>query len=109
MHTSSPSRGPWCSRRRSDRVVAVEHIMGMPVIVDVRDEDLDERVLEHMFDSLRFVDATFSTYKGDSEIRRMNRGELAVAAAHPDVREVLARCEALCLATDAALEMRGAG
>jgi thiamine biosynthesis lipoprotein len=89
-------------------VVAVEHIMGMPVIVDVRDEDIDERVLEHMFDSLRIVDATFSTYKEDSEISRMNRGELAVAAAHPDVREVLERCEALRLETDGYFDMRAA-
>ena len=39
-----------------------------------------------MFDSLRSADATFSTYKEDSEISRLNRGELALAEAHPDVR-----------------------
>jgi thiamine biosynthesis lipoprotein len=89
-------------------VIAVEHIMGMPVTVDVRDEDLDESVLEQMFDSLRFADATFSTYKEDSEISRMNRHELAVAAAHPDVREVLDRCEALRIETDGYFDMRAA-
>jgi thiamine biosynthesis lipoprotein len=89
-------------------VIAVEHIMGMPVTVDVRDEDLDESVLEQMFDSLRFADATFSTYKEDSEISRMNRRELAVAAAHPDVREVLDRCEALRIETDGYFDMRAA-
>jgi thiamine biosynthesis lipoprotein len=89
-------------------VIAVEHVMGMPVTVDVRDEDLDESVLEQMFDSLRFADATFSTYKEDSEISRMNRRELAVAAAHPDVREVLDRCEALRIETDGYFDMRAA-
>jgi thiamine biosynthesis lipoprotein len=89
-------------------VIAVEHIMGMPVTVDVRDEELDESVLEQMFDSLRFADATFSTYKEDSEISRVNRGELAVAAAHPDVREVLDRCEALRIETDGYFDMRAA-
>jgi FAD:protein FMN transferase len=89
-------------------VIAVEHIMGMPVTVDVRDEDLDASVLEQMFDSLRFADATFSTYKEDSEISRMNRCELAVAAAHPDVREVLDRCEALRIETDGYFDMRAA-
>jgi FAD:protein FMN transferase len=89
-------------------VIAVEHIMGMPITVDVRDEDLDESVLEQMFDSLRFADATFSTYKEDSEISRMNRRELAVAAAHPDVREVLDRCEALRIETDGYFDMRAA-
>jgi thiamine biosynthesis lipoprotein len=89
-------------------VVAVEHIMGMPVTVDVRDEDLDESVLEQMFHSLRFADATFSTYKEDSEISRMNRGELTVAAAHPDVREVLDRCEVLRIETGGYFDARAA-
>ena len=89
-------------------MVAVEHIMGMPVTVDIRDEDLDENVLEQLFDSLRFADATFSTYKEDSEISRLNRGELALAAAHPDVREVLDRCEALRIETDGYFDTRAA-
>jgi thiamine biosynthesis lipoprotein len=73
----------------------VEHVMGMPVIVDVRDPDVDDGTLDRMFEWLRFVDATFSTYKEDSEISRINRGELSIEAAHPDVREVLGRCEEL--------------
>ena len=89
-------------------MVAVEHIMGMPVTVDVRDENLDEQVLDQLFDSLRFADATFSTYKEDSEISRMNRGELAVAAAHSDVRDVLDRCEALRIETGGYFDMRAA-
>jgi thiamine biosynthesis lipoprotein len=86
----------------------VEHIMGMPVIVDVRDEGVDENVLERMFDWLRFADATFSTYKDDSEISRLNRGELTVAEAHPDVRDVLDRCEALRIETDGFFDVRAA-
>ena len=53
--------------------------MGMPVVVDVRDPDVDEAVLDDMFDWLRFVDATFSTYKEDSEVSRINRGELSIS------------------------------
>jgi thiamine biosynthesis lipoprotein len=74
--------------------------MGMPVVVDVRDAEVDDNDLERMFDWLRFADATFSTYKDDSEISRINRGELAIAEAHPDVRDVLDRCEALRIETD---------
>jgi thiamine biosynthesis lipoprotein len=73
----------------------VEHVMGMPIVVDVRDGDVDDEALDRMFDWLRFVDATFSTYRDDSEISRINRGELSVEAAHADVGEVLARCEEL--------------
>jgi FAD:protein FMN transferase len=73
--------------------------MGMPIVLDERDE-LDADVIDAMWDSLRHVDATFSTYKDDSEISRLNRGELALADASSDVREVLARCEELRVITD---------
>lgn len=69
--------------------------MGMPVVVDVRDQDVDDAVFDRVFDWLRFVDATFSTYKADSETSRINRGELELADAHETVREVLDRCEEL--------------
>jgi FAD:protein FMN transferase len=82
--------------------------MGMPVVVDIRDDDVDDAVLERMFDWLRFADATFSTYKDDSEISRLNRGELTVAEAHPDVRDVLDRCEALRIDTDGYFDVRAA-
>ena len=73
----------------------VEQIMGMPIVVDVRDDGVDPSALDRAFDWLREVDARFSTYIEESEISRLNRGELALADAHPDVREVLARCEEL--------------
>lgn len=69
--------------------------MGMPIVVDVRDRDVDDVALDRMFDWLRCVDATFSTYKEDSEVSRINRGELSIEEASPDVREVLERCEEL--------------
>jgi thiamine biosynthesis lipoprotein len=84
----------------------VEHVMGMPVVVDARDEGLDPSAVDRMFDWLRFVDATFSTYKEDSEISRINRGELAVADAHDDVREVLARCDELRVETRGYFDVR---
>jgi thiamine biosynthesis lipoprotein len=73
--------------------------MGMPIVLDERDE-LDPDLLEAMWDELRRADSIFSTYKDDSEISRLNRGELTLEDAHPDVREVLARCEELRVITD---------
>src|SRR5581483_9586385 len=73
----------------------VEQIMGMPILIDVRGPAVDPAALDRAFDWLRLVDATFSTYKEDSEISRLNRGDLSLEDAHPDVREVLARCEQL--------------
>jgi len=73
--------------------------MGLPIVLDERD-GLDEETIEAVWDELRRADALFSTYKDDSEISRLNRGELALVDAHPDVREVLARCEELRVITD---------
>lgn len=74
-------------------------IMGMPIVLDERDE-LDPELIEAMWDELRRADTIFSTYNDHSEISRLNRGELALADADPDVREVLARCEELRVITD---------
>jgi thiamine biosynthesis lipoprotein len=72
----------------------VEQIMGMPIVVDVRDATSDE-LLDDLFDWFREVDQRFSTFKERSEISRLNRGELTVAECHDDVRYVLARCDEL--------------
>jgi FAD:protein FMN transferase len=69
--------------------------MGMPVIVEVCDTGFDEGVLDRLFAWLRFVDETFSTYRQDSEISRLNRREIALADAHVSVQSVLRRCESL--------------
>ena len=76
--------------------VRVEHVMGMPIVVEVRDGDVPEAV----FDWLRRVDETFSTYKHGSEISRLRRGELAEEDASADVRNVLRRCRELRDQTD---------
>ncbi len=73
----------------------VEHVMGMPVIVDLRDDDVPSSAIDEVFAWLHLVDARFSTYKADSEICRIDRDELSAEDAHPDVRAVLAQCERL--------------
>jgi FAD:protein FMN transferase len=83
----------------------VEHIMGLPIIVDVRD-DCTSDVLDELFDWLRWVDATFSTFKDDSEISRINRDELRREDVHPHVRQVLERCDRLRDQTNGYFDMR---
>src|SRR2546430_5386194 len=83
----------------------VEQIMGLPVVVDVRDEEEAGAALDKLFDWLRWVDATFSTFKEDSEISRINRGRLRREDAQPQVRQVLERCELLCDETDGYFDM----
>lgn len=73
----------------------VEHVMGMPVVIDIRDDGASDEMLRLAFEEFRSVDARFSTYRDESEISRLNRGDLAVEDVHEDVREVLARCSEL--------------
>ncbi len=73
----------------------VEHVMGMPVMFEICDPQISEDVLAGVVSWLHWVDATFSTHRADSQISRLNRGELAAAQADPAVSEVLARCAEL--------------
>ena len=84
----------------------VEHVMGMPVIVDVRDDEIGEDAIDEVFAWFGWVDATFSTFKPDSEICRLDRGELSLDDAHPEVRAVLERCEELSEETGGYFDLR---
>ena len=85
----------------------VRHIMGIPIGIDVRDPDGVD--VEPAFDWLRDVDAVFSTYRDDSDISRLDRGELTLAECRPEVDEVLTRCVALDRATGGYFSVRAGG
>jgi FAD:protein FMN transferase len=75
----------------------VAQIMGLPVSVHVRGPAARgpevEAAVEALFDALRADDALFSTWKPDSEVSRIRRGDLLLANADPRVRHVAALCE----------------
>jgi thiamine biosynthesis lipoprotein len=84
--------------------------MGTVVSVDVRDDDDRARgPVDDVLAWLHDVDARFSTYRPDSEICRIDRGELAPSDASDDVRWVLERCAALRRETDGAFDERAGG
>src|SRR4051794_8690071 len=85
----------------------VRHIMGMPIGIDARDPG--GAAVDAAFDWLREVDATFSTYREDSDVRRLDRGELTLAECRPEVDEVLTRCMALERETRGYFSVRPAG
>ncbi len=87
----------------------VAELMGTTVSIDVRDADVGPEVLDRAVAVLREHDARFTTYRDDSEIRRIDRGELAIEDAHPDVREVLSTCEVLRAESDGAFDARRDG
>src|SRR5579883_433277 len=63
-------------------------IMGMPVVVDVRDNSASEELVGRVFDYFRSVDVVFSTYKSESEISRINRGLVTPEQYSSDMREI---------------------
>jgi FAD:protein FMN transferase len=83
----------------------VEHIMGMPIVVAARDGDVPDEV----FDWFRHVDETFSTFKEESEVSRIRRGELALADASAEVQHVFARCEELRTETQGFFDVDAVG
>jgi thiamine biosynthesis lipoprotein len=80
--------------------------MGMPISIDVRDPGVDASLLDEAFAWLRWVDETFSTYRADSDITRLNLGHVTADDAHPDVREVLQRCLEIEVQTDGYFDIR---
>jgi len=80
--------------------------MGMPIGIDLADGDVD---VEPAFEWLRRVDATFSTYRDDSDVSRLGRGDLMIAECAPEVDEVLTRCLALERETGGFFSARPAG
>jgi thiamine biosynthesis lipoprotein len=92
---------------RFRRLIEVEQIMGMPISVHVVLSDLDRdrdttvvrHAVGHAFDYLREVDRVFSTFREDSDVRRIARGELDLADADPMVAEMLRESQAAEAAT----------
>ncbi|HEX3264385.1 MAG TPA: FAD:protein FMN transferase, partial [Candidatus Limnocylindrales bacterium] len=73
----------------------VAPVMGTTVTIDVRDVGFPLAALDAAVDTLREHEARFTTYREDSEVKRIERGELSLGDAHPDVREVLDACAVL--------------
>lgn len=87
----------------------VEEVMGIPVGIDVRDDGVDPGAIGDAFAHLRWVDRTFSPYRPESEVSRLNAGTLSASRAHPVVQEVLARCHVLHGRTDGRFDVRATG
>jgi FAD:protein FMN transferase len=80
-------------------------IMGMPITIDIVGcNDIGD--LDAAFAYFDAVDRRFSTYRADSEISAINRGELPQSGYSDEMREVLALAEATRLETDGYFDMR---
>ena len=91
----------------------VAHLMGMPVSLALRGRHTDDpaagEAWERCVAELTEVDRVFSTYREDSVISRLSRGEIGVADCPPEVREVLALGERARVESGGAFDVRRPG
>ena len=71
----------------------VEHVMGMPISLALRGRHQDDARAQDawsaVMEDLRWVDRVFSTYREDSFVRRLDRGEVTLAQCPGEVADVL--------------------
>ncbi len=83
--------------------------MGMPVTLEIVDPAAGEELFDAIYAYFRYVDDTFSTYKEDSEISRINRGELSLEDASQDTKTVFALSEQVRLKTNGYFDIQHDG
>jgi FAD:protein FMN transferase len=91
----------------------VEHAMGMPISLALRGRHAAGPRADDAWGAalavLREADVVFATYRPDSVISRLGRGELTLAECPPEVAEVLALGAAARLDSDGAFDVRRNG
>ncbi|GHC83844.1 FAD:protein FMN transferase [Streptomyces flavofungini] len=88
-------------------MLRVEHVMGFPVSVRIDEGAAEpEAAVDEVFAWLRQVDARFSPFKPDSEVSRLDRGEVPTDEISPELLEILTLCEDYRVATRGAFDAR---
>jgi thiamine biosynthesis lipoprotein len=88
----------------------VEQVMGMPISLALRGRHVDDAAARGAWlacvEQLRDVDRIFSTYRDDSWLSRLDRGEVGLDDCPPVVTEVLALGEQARLESDGVFDVR---
>ena len=105
--TAAEPPAPRAARTRGPHRVV--HVMGTVVSIDVRGPSIDGSVVDDVVAHLYDIDARFSTYRPDSEVSRLGRGEIAIDDASPDLRYVLTQCERLRIESGGVFDVRYRG
>jgi len=74
--------------------------MGMPITLEVIDQSATDNLFDDVFAYFEYVDEKFSTYKYNSEISRINRGELSLEESSPDMKTIFELAEQTLLETN---------
>jgi thiamine biosynthesis lipoprotein len=87
-----------------------EPVMGTLATVELADPPPGaQRLVDDVLGWLHEVDRRFSTYRDDSELNRLHRGELRLAQCSADLRGVLDRCAELWQRTDGYFDVYATG
>jgi thiamine biosynthesis lipoprotein len=88
----------------------VEHVMGMPISLALRGRHVDDPVARgawaDVLADLDEVDRVFSTYRDDSYVSRLDRGEITLTDCPPEVTEVLELGERARQLSEGAFDIR---
>lgn len=98
MTTATPVAA--AASRSLERTLHVERCMGTVFTIDIRDPGDWSDAISAVVRWLHFVDATFSTFRVDSDISRIRRGELRIDDADPHIVDVLELCAQAQRVTD---------
>lgn len=61
-------------------------IMGVPIIINIRDNEAKQELFDEVFNYFHYVDEKFSTYKDTSEISNINNGKIKPEEASEDMK-----------------------
>lgn len=88
----------------------VEQVMGMPLSIALRGRHAGDArgqaAWASVLEELREVDRVFSTYRSDSHVMRLGRGEITLGDCPPQMAEVLGLGEAARLESAGAFDVR---
>ena len=83
----------------------VRQLWGTAISLDVR-QPCPPEVVDEVFEWFERVDGVFSTWREDSEVSRLHRGELRVEACSADLRTVMQLCDEVTEETRGAFDIR---
>lgn len=67
--------------------------MGMPITVSIVDANVTDAIFRKVFSYFHHIDRVFSTYKKDSEISKINRGEIVERDYSDEVKHIFSLSE----------------
>ncbi len=84
-------------------------IMGMPVILEIIDDEIYQDIIDSVFDYFTYVDQKFSTYKEDSEISKINNKQISEDEYSEDMKTIFSLSEKTKKETDGFFDVMNNG